>query len=137
MFFRRNPARPLTFEERLERLRALGFETQPLAAGQVVVRRDGCAAVVAGQGDAVNVVRLGLLVGGEIARLVDGGFQKFLETPSGARKPALAADLKRLHDFQEDLYEALGLVSLYNQSLGTVADRHAYDRLAGRADSSI
>ncbi|HSW50817.1 MAG TPA: hypothetical protein VLH09_11615, partial [Bryobacteraceae bacterium] len=64
--------------------------------------------------------------------LVDGGFQKFLETPSGRRRPALAAELKRLHDFQADLREALGLKSLYNESLGTVSDRHAYDRLTGR-----
>ncbi|MFB3779280.1 MAG: hypothetical protein ACE141_16805 [Bryobacteraceae bacterium] len=132
MFFRRDPNRPVTFDERIQRLRTQGFEIQSLPSGQVVARRDSCAAVVAGDRETVNVVRLGLLVGGEIARLVDGGFQKFLETPSGRRQPALAAELKRLHGFQEDLNEALGLESLYNESLGTVCDHHAYDRLTGR-----
>jgi len=48
------------------------------------------------------------------------------------RRPALASDLKRLQAFQEDLREALGIESLYNQSLGTVCDSHQYDRLSGR-----
>lgn len=79
-----------------------------------------------------EIVRPALLIAGEPAVLVDGGFQKFLETPSGKRRPASSADLSELHDFQEDLTEALGLTSLYNQSLGTVCARHAYDRLSGR-----
>ncbi len=68
----------------------------------------------------------------EIATLVDGGFQKFLRTESGHQFPALATDLKALHDFQEDLRETLGIQSLYNQSLGTTCDAHNYDRLSGR-----
>lgn len=102
-------------------------------AGGIEVRRGRCAAYL--RPDAAGgpeVVRAGVLVSGEPAALVDGGFQKFLETPSGRRRPASSADLAELHDFQEDLTEALGLKSLYNQSLGTVCARHAYDRLSGR-----
>jgi hypothetical protein len=76
--------------------------------------------------------RAGILAGGEIANLVDGGFQKFFRTPSGKSKPALATDLRALHDFEEDLKEALGLESLYNESLGTVSTFYQYDRLQGR-----
>jgi hypothetical protein len=133
MFFRRNPNRPVTFDERINCLKEHGFETVWQSPRQVEVRRDGCAAVIgSAEGGTAQVILLGLVVEGEIARLIDGGFQKFLETPSGARRPALAAELKRLHGFQADLSETLGLESLYNESLGTVCDRHAYDRLTGR-----
>ena len=47
-------------------------------------------------------------MGGEIGSLVDGGYQKFFRTPSGKTKPALASELKALHDFEEDLKEGLG-----------------------------
>ena len=67
-----------------------------------------------------------------IATLVDGGYQKFFQTPSGKRKPALAEDLKTVHAFQEDLRESLGMTSLYNESLGTVSNRYLYDRVQDR-----
>ena len=63
---------------------------------------------------------------------MDGGYQKFFLTPSGIRKPALAEDLKALHDFEEDLKEALGQTSLYNESLGTVSTLYQYDRVQDR-----
>jgi hypothetical protein len=59
---------------------------------------------------------------------VDTGFQKFWRTPDGRDLPALAAHLRELHAFLEDLRETLGLTSLYNTALGTVNDLHLYDR---------
>jgi len=76
--------------------------------------------------------RAGVLQGSEIGALVDGGFQKFFQTPSGAKKPALADELKALHDFEEDLKEALGQESYYNDSLGTVSTFYLYDRVKDR-----
>jgi len=76
--------------------------------------------------------KAGVLMGDEIASLVDGGFQKFLQTGSGARQPALAPHLKAIHEFQEDLRAALGLVSLYNESLGSVSNLYLYDRVEAR-----
>ena len=76
--------------------------------------------------------RAGILIGGEIAVLVDGGYQKFFRTPTGAKKPATAQELVDLHNFEEDLTEALGLTSLYNESLGTVSTYYQYDRVADR-----
>jgi hypothetical protein len=63
---------------------------------------------------------------------VDAGFQKYWLAPSGARAAATAEQLKALHNFEEDLREALGLVSLYNESLGTVNGLHLYDRVKDR-----
>ena len=59
-------------------------------------------------------------------------FQKFFVTPSGKRKPALAEELKAIHDFEADLREALGLENFYNEALGTVSTQYIYDRVEGR-----
>ncbi len=133
MFFRRRrPADP-TFEERLDSLRQLGFAIERQADGAIRASRDGCAAVVKNQPGAPPAIeRAGLLIGGEIGALVDGGFQKFWRAASGVRQPALARQLRALHNFEEDLREALGLVSRYNTSLGTTNTFHHYDRLCGR-----
>lgn len=133
MFFRRERPKVPTFEERLDSVRNAGISVGPLAdGGRVRVRRNNCAAVIEDVSGIPRVSRAGVMIGDEIGLVVDGGYQKFLQVPGGKRLPALASDLKALHDFQEDLREALGLESLYNESLGTVCDRHVYDRLEGR-----
>lgn len=133
MFFRRAPQRLPSLEDRVNSLRALGFEVRVTDPSEAEVRRGRCAGRVHGLGSASpRMGRTGILLEGEIAELVDGGYMKFLRTPSGRRRPALAADLKELQNFREDLREALGLPSLYNESLGTVCESHAYDRLSGR-----
>jgi hypothetical protein len=132
MFFRNQKPHEWTFEERLANLKQFRFEIQRQAAGALVTR-DGCGATVddlnAGQ---VKVVKTGMLVGREIASLVSRGYQMFLRTPSGKEIPALADQLKKLHAFDEDLREGLGLTSLYNLSLGTTTDDHLYDRVEDR-----
>ena len=132
MFFRNQKPHEWTFAERLANLKQYHFDVQLQAAGAVVTR-DGCGAMVqdlgAGQ---VKVGKAGLLVGAEIASLVSRGYQMFLRTPSGKEIPALADQLKKLHAFEEDLREGLGLTSLYNLSLGTTADDHLYDRVEDR-----
>ena len=76
--------------------------------------------------------RAGILIGADIGSLVDGGYQKFFRTAAGKQKPALAEELKALHDFEEDVKEALGQESLYNESLGTVSTFYLYDRVQNR-----
>jgi hypothetical protein len=133
MFFRRERPTKLTFEDHVKQLREAGFQTVPQPGGHVQVVRNGMAAIIADGVERPKMIgRGGVLMGSEIARLVDGGFQKFFETPSGVRKPALAADLKEVHAFQEDLREALGLPSLYNESLGSVSNLYLYDRVKDR-----
>ena len=134
MFFRRVEQKRLTFEERLEQVRQAGFtvDAQP-GTRRVRISRDGCAVVLDLQEEAPRAVEpAGVEMGGEIGALTDGGFQKFFLTASGKRKPALATDLRALHDFQEDLREALGEESLYNEALGTVSTFYLYDRVKDR-----
>ncbi len=110
-------------------LRDAGFETAALPDGSYRVGKKGCAAVIRPDG---VIERAGWRIGENIALLVDGGFQKFWRVDGGRRAPALAHQLQALHDFEEDLREALGLKSLYNTSLGTTNDLHLYDRVEGR-----
>jgi hypothetical protein len=97
------------------------------------VRKYGCAAEIAAAPDGTVMVlkRPGWLLGGEIARLVDKGYQKFLKTPR-VEIPATADHLHAIHEFTEELKEAAGATSLYNESLGTTSDKYVYDRLVGR-----
>ena len=133
MFFRnRTPPVP-TFDARISGLREFGFTTAPETGGGTRVLRDGCGAVVKDLGDGkVGISKAGVLVGNEIALLVNGGYQMFLRAPSGKEVPALATHLKKLHAFDEDLREGLGLTSLYNLALGTTSDEHLYDRVQER-----
>jgi hypothetical protein len=133
MFFRRERPKTLTFQERLDELKRQGFTITQLAGGAVRVSRGTCAIdLPQKEGDLHIFERAGVLVGNEIARLVDGGYQKTFRTASGKVKPALAEDLKALHDFEEDLKEGLGQESLYNESLGTVSTFYLYDRVEDR-----
>src|SRR5262245_8350528 len=130
MFFRNQKPRKYSFNDRLDDLRKVGFSVQA-DGSRARVSRSGAAALIEDGGDKPVVGKAGILSGDEIGLLVDGGYQKFFQTPKRRRIPALAEHLKTLHDFQEDLREALGLVSLYNQGLGTTFDRHMYDRVKG------
>ena len=124
----------MTFEGRVEQVRRAGFtlDVQP-GTRRVRISRNGCAVVLDLDDGAPRVVEpAGVEMSGEIGALADGGFQKFFLTASGKRKPALASDLRALHDFQEDLREALGEISLYNEALGTVSTFYLYDRVKDR-----
>jgi hypothetical protein len=133
MFFRREKPHQWTFDERIANLKQFNFEAQPLGPGKARVTRGGYGAIVEeiAPGN-VKIGMAGFLVNGEIAELVNAGYQMFLKTPSGRLLPALAWQLKALHNFDEDLREGLGLTSLYNLSLGTVSDEHLYDRVEDR-----
>jgi hypothetical protein len=134
MFFRRIAPKTLSFEDRLDKLRAAGFTVTLLSAGHVRVSRGVCATVIEDlTGAAPRVVECaGLISGDAIASLVDSGFQKFFQTPAGKRQPALAEELKAVHDFEEDLRSTLGAASLYNEALGTVSTFYQYDRVKDR-----
>jgi len=132
MFFKNQKPHQWTFDERLGNLKQFQFTIERQGAGAIVTR-DGCGAMVQDLGGGqVKVGKAGVLVGGEIANLVSRGYQMFLRTPSGKEIPALADQLKKLHAFDEDLREGLGLTSLYNLSLGTTSDDHLYDRVEDR-----
>ena|SRR6185503_291494 len=127
-----------TFEQCMETLRERGFEVSAFkgTAGGMLVGKYGAAAVLVPAADkeggpATFFERPGILVRGEIARLLDRGYQKFIRSPQ-FELPATADQLEAIHQFQEELTQAIGGISLYNQSLGTTSDVYEYDRLRGR-----
>ena len=125
--------RPQSFEDTLELLRAHGFEVKPGQPDGILVSKNGAGAVlVRAEGAAAAFkVRPGLVVQGEVARLLDRGYQKFIKS-SQYELPATAAQLHAIHTFNEELTQLAGGMSLYNESLGTTSDRYQYDRLVGR-----
>src|SRR4051794_25511428 len=136
MFFRREKPKTASFTDRLDRLRTFGFAVQS-ASGGATVSKHGCVAQIEDRGEATpGIGKAGVAIGKEIGQLVNGGYQQFFITPSGRKVAALAEQLRALHDFQEDLKEALGIESLYNTSLGTVSNEHIYDRVENR-DSGV
>lgn len=124
-----------TYEEAVSWLRDHGFDVldAPGTQNRVFVKKYGCsAAIEKTSDDGVRIfAKPGYLIGTEISRLVDKGYQKFLKTTK-TEVPATADHLKALHQFSEELREATGQVSLYNESLGTVSDSYMYDRVEGR-----
>ena len=133
MFFRREKVHEPSFDERLANLKKLGFNVQTQGDGRVRVARSGIAALVTDvPGQRPHVEKAGLIIGDEVGALTHGGDQMFFVTPSKKRRPALAEQLHALHEFEEDLREGLGLVSLYNEGLGTTCESHMYDRLENR-----
>lgn len=133
MFFRRERPKTPTIPDRVEKLRAAAFNVAELPGGLYRVTRGCYAADLNVTGDTFAVDgRAGILIGNDIAVLVDGGYQKFFRAPGGVKKPATAEELVDLHNFEEDLRESLGLTSLYNESLGTVSTFYQYDRVQDR-----
>jgi hypothetical protein len=149
-------SRNSNFDQTLEILRAHSFDVEPCAgvAGGVLVSKHGAGAVLvpagpartsagsvsadgSGAGDeaglsaAAFAERPGAMVNGEVARLLDRGYQKFIKT-SKFELPASARQLQGIHLFSEELTQLTGGISLYNESLGTTSDLYEYDRLKGR-----
>lgn len=133
MLFRRERPKIPTFSERVDLLREAGFATEALPDGRVKITKNGIGAVIGDEGkNQPEIERAGVLLGSEIAVLLNRGFQMFLEAPSGRRIAATADQLKALHQFEDDVKDALGLINLYNTSLGTTSRRHMYDRVFKR-----
>jgi hypothetical protein len=135
----------LNFDEVLSTLRTLGFDVQPVpaVANQFLVRKYGAGAVLAPSAESTGAEkklphvgvrwreRPGFLLGGEVATLLDRGFQKFWKS-TRLDVPATAESLQAVHRFAEELRQVIGEPSLYNESLGTTSDSYMYDRVKGR-----
>jgi len=124
-----------TYEEAVNWLREHGFDIleAPGTQNRVFLKKMNVSAAIekADDGGTRVFARPGYLLGSEISRLVDKGYQKFLRTEK-LEVPATADHLKVLHAFAEELREAIGGTSLYNEALGTVSDRYVYDRVKDR-----
>ena len=129
-----------TYEEALAWLRDHGFDVTdaPGATVRVFLRKyNVSAAIQKGPDDTVKIFAYpGYLIGSEISKLVNRGYQQFLKT-SKTEIPATADHLKALQTFSEELKEGLGLPSLYNESLGTVSESYQYDRIEDRDKAPV
>jgi hypothetical protein len=132
--------KPRTFDETVNHLRSLQFDVREVPAvanrapaQQVMVSKYDCAAILGrdANGGIALVRKPGVLLGGEIAILLDRGYQKFFKT-SRLEVAATADRLKAEHRFTEELDEVIGGIDLYNEALGTVSDEYMYDRVKGR-----
>lgn len=136
----RNP----NFDQTLDTLRAHSFDVAPYAevAGGVLVSKHGAGAVLvarpqfnarakAHDAAVAFAIAPGVLADGQVARLLDRGYQKFIKTPQ-FELPATVNHLHAIHRFTEELKLLLGVVDLYNEALGTTSDLYVYDRLKGR-----
>jgi hypothetical protein len=128
-----------TFNDVLSILGSQRFDVAPAQEGAkrtpnaFQVRKYGCAAEIsaAPDGSVEILARPGWLLNGEISRLLDRGYQKFLKS-SKLEIPATADHLRAIHEFSEELNEATGATSLYNEALGTTSNVYNYDRVKGR-----
>jgi hypothetical protein len=128
-----------TFNDVLALLGGQRFDVAPVQDGSkrianaVQVRKYGCAADIAAAPDGTVEIlaRPGWVLNGEIARVLDRGYQKFLKT-GRLEIPATADHLRAIHEFTAELIEAAGGTILYNEALGTTSNVYQYDRVAGR-----
>jgi hypothetical protein len=124
-----------TYEEALNWLREHGFDLleAPGPQARVFLKKYNVSAAIQKNGDdGIKIFAYpGYLVGSEISKLVNRGYQQFLKTAK-TEVPATADHLKALQQFTEELKEGLGLPSLYNESLGTVSESYHYDRIENR-----
>jgi hypothetical protein len=124
-----------TYEEAVSWLREHGFDLieAPGTPGRVFLKKYNVSAAIQKDGDdGVKIFAYpGYLIGGEISKLVNKGYQQVLKTAK-TEVAATADHLKALQQFTEELKEGLGLPSLYNESLGTVSESYQYDRIKDR-----
>jgi hypothetical protein len=124
-----------TYEGAVNWLRDHGFDLieAPGTQARVFLRKYNCSAAIqkTEDGGAKIFAYPGYLISSEISKLINRGYQQFLKT-SKTEVPATADHLKALHQFSEEMKEALQLPSLYNESLGTVSESYHYDRIKDR-----
>src|SRR6202140_4285873 len=129
-----------TYEDAVSWLRDHGFDLieAPGAQTRVFMRKYNCSAAIQKTEDGgVKIFAYpGYMIGSEISKLVNRGYQQFLKTTK-TEVPATADHLKALQQFSEELKEALGLPSLYNESLGTVSESYQYDRIENRDKAPV
>src|SRR5262249_57645069 len=98
-----------TYEEAVNRLRDHGFEIldAPGTQNRVFLKKLGVSAAIekAPDGGVRLFAKPGYLISGEISRLIDKGYQKFLKTTK-AEIPATADHLNAIHHSSPNLPDA-------------------------------
>jgi len=131
---------PRTYEDAVNWLRDHSFDLieAPGAQIRVFLKKYNCSAAIqkTEDGGAKIFAYPGYLIANEISKLINRGYQQFLKT-SKTEVPATADHLKALQQFSEEMKESLALPSLYNESLGTVAESYHYDRIENRDQPEV
>src|SRR6202142_4418189 len=129
-----------TYEDAVAWLRDHGFDLieAPGTKDRVFLRKYNVSAAIQKTEDgAVKIFAYpGYVIGSEISKLVNRGYQQFLKTAK-TEVPATADHLKALHEFAEELKVGLALPSLYNERLGTVGESYQYDRIKDRDEPAV
>jgi len=129
-----------TYEDAVSWLRDHGFDLieAPGTQTRVFLKKYNCSAAIQKTDDGgVKIFAYpGYMIGSEISKLVNRGYQQFLKTTK-TEVPATADHLKALQQFSEEMKEALGIPSLYNESLGTTSDSYHYDRIKDRDQPAV
>ena len=129
-----------SYDDSVAWLRDHGFDLieAPGTQGRVFLKKYNCSSAIQKTEDGgVKIFAYpGYLIGSEISKLVNRGYQQFLKTAK-TEVPATADHLKALHEFAEELKVALALPSLYNESLGTVSESYQYDRIKDRDEPAV
>src|SRR5438105_11190017 len=101
-----------TFEDAVQWLRDHGFDLieGPGTQGRVFLKKYNVSAAIQKNGpEGVKIFAYpGYLIGSEISKLINRGYQQFLKTAK-TEVPATADHLKALQQFTEELKERLGL----------------------------
>ena len=129
-----------TYDDAVSWLREHGFDLieAPATQSRMFLKKYTCSAAIQKTDDGgVKIFAYpGYLIGSEISKLVNRGYQQFLKTAK-TEVPATANHLTALHQFSEEMKEALALPSLYNESLGTVSESYHYDRIQDRDQPEV
>src|ERR1039458_5266312 len=109
-----------TYEDAVSWLRDHGFDLieAPGAQTRVFLKKYNCSAAIqkTDGGGAKIFAYPGYMIGSEISKLINRGYQQFLKTTKT---------------------EAPALPSLYNESLGTVSESYHYDRIKDRDQPEV
>ena len=121
-------------QSQVESLSAKGFLVRS-SGGVVRIEKYGCGAELrkSPQGRYQMTVIPSIMLQGQFTHLWDAGYQKFLLAHDGHKFPVRVNQLGDLRRFNEELRTALGIVTYYNEAIGSTCHYSVYDRVKGRA----
>jgi hypothetical protein len=120
-------------QAQVESLSTKGFTVRS-SGGVARIEKYDCGAELRKEpnGDFQMTIIPSIMMQGQFTHLWDAGYQKFLLTHDGRKFPVRVNQLGDLRRFNEELRDALGVPTYYNEALGSTCQYSVYDRLKGR-----
>jgi len=120
-------------QAQVESLSTKGFNVRS-SGGVARIEKYDCGAELRKEpsGDFQMTIIPSIMAQGQFTHLWDAGYQKFLLTHDGRKLPVRVGQLQDLRRFNEELRNALGIPTYYNEALGSTCQYSVYDRLKGR-----